>query len=143
MKIMSILIIFCAIFCMAPAAPVSGGSSLQIEKMLWRERKQMLALRGVGAGPYQVVTVVDADSGSVIGSTTADRRGHFSFLGACSQSPPCRVEIQSTDGGAVMSDYTHGEPLVCEARWGSHQPSPDPHHLANRATEGKPAVYRP
>jgi hypothetical protein len=93
--------------------PETPPTDAHIDEARWddRHREGKLRVRGSGARPREMVGVLDAESGLVLGSRKANRRGEFR-LEIEPITPPCEVQLQAGDarGDAVL---VRGAPATC------------------------------
>jgi hypothetical protein len=90
-----------------------AAAELQIREAVWQARRGMLRVSGRGAESRASVELRDAASGSVLDTTTADRRGRFRFrLRMRGSLAPCAVEAVSGAGGSGSVDVA-GAPSGC------------------------------
>lgn len=113
--------------------PETPPSDARIDEARWDDhhREGKLRVRGSGARPREMVGVLDAESGLVLGSRKANRRGEFR-LEIEPITPPCEVQLQAGDarGAAVL---VRGAPATCgsevtarlRARWQCAEPAED------------------
>ena len=113
--------------------PETPPSDAHIDEARWDDhhREGKLRVRGSGAQPREAIGVLDADSGLVLGSRKANRRGEFR-LEIEPITPPCEVQLQAGDarGDAVQ---VRGAPATCgsevtavvRAKWQCAEPAED------------------
>jgi hypothetical protein len=92
------------------AAPVATGD-LMLSRALWNARSQRLFAMGSGAVPGEPVSIVDADSGALLGVTQANRRGAFR-LAMAPFIAPCSIGAQRLDAKSATLSVT-GAPADC------------------------------
>jgi hypothetical protein len=95
-----------------------AAAALEIRAAVWRDRRGLLRVSGQGAEARASVELRDAASGSVLGTTTADRRGRFQFrLQMSGDLAPCAIEAVSGSGSSGPVDLTRA-PSRCASGGG-------------------------
>jgi hypothetical protein len=121
--------------------PASAPSAVRIDDAHWKPGKRRggkLHVRGSEAHPRESIGVLDADSGLVLGSKKANRRGGFA-LKLQPMIVPCEVQVQAGDVRSAPVPV-RGAPADCgqaiqlevEARW----KCADPEHPAEDEDAG-------
>jgi hypothetical protein len=78
------------------APPVAPSGDLELDRVRWYPRARALYAVGSGARPRETVSLVDADSGALLGVTRANRRGRFG-LAVAPFLAPCAVSARVLD----------------------------------------------
>jgi len=86
---------------------------LRVTSMEWRSDDSELRVYGRGAGRRNTVTIKDAESNAVLGSTTSRRDDRWGFRKRNLPSAPCSILIESDGNQAVTANYTQNEPEIC------------------------------
>jgi hypothetical protein len=107
------LMTVCFVCCLAFDAGAQEEPNLSVTRMEWRSDNSELRVYGRGAGGRNTVTIKDAETGSVLGNTTARRDGRWGFRKRNLPSAPCIVLVESYGSQAVTAGYTQNEPEIC------------------------------
>jgi hypothetical protein len=102
------------------APPVAPSGDLRLDRVRWYAGSRVLYAVGSGARPRETVTLVDADSGALLGVTRANWRGRFG-LAAAPFVAPCAVnarvlEEQSEDHPVSGAPRDCGQKLLTRVR---------------------------
>ena len=100
-----------------------GSQDLAITRANWSDRYNRLRLSG-DAGRYQEISLYNADTGMLLGQTTASRRGDWSFSQEISNDSnvPCRVRAEYQDNSDERN--VRYAPDNCNDQGGGGQPPP-------------------
>ncbi len=88
-------------------------NNLRVTRMEWQDGNSELSVSGLGAGRRTTVTMINADSGAVIGSTTSRRDGRWGFRKEHLLTAPCLIQVRSSNSQSTTAGYTGSEPTSC------------------------------
>ena len=100
-------------YCFAFDVGADEEADLSVVWMVWRSDNSELRVYGRGPDGIRTVTIKDAQSGAVLGSTTSRSNGWWGFRKKDLAPAPCSVRVESVGSAAVSASYTRNEPEGC------------------------------
>lgn len=97
---------------LADARTTEASPSLGVAEVRWEAERSRLTVKGYGAEKREQIRILDAMSGTVLGSVKSDKEGNFKFAKEISGTPPCTIRLESSVV-YVESGYTRTSPDIC------------------------------
>ena len=112
----------------------SDSDNFRITQAQWQSKKHKLEVKGKGAPINTSIDIVDAVSGTALGSADVRRSGEWKFVKDININPPCR--IKAIAGDLVKEKDIKNPPDNCDNGGGEPPPAPISHQGFYETYEG-------
>ena len=115
-NVRSLLAVMVALFSMlwvSLTAMAAEDEGIAVTVMEWKARNSELRIAGTVAGPRQTVSIRDANTDAVLGTTVSRRDGRWTLRKRNLNEAPCMVLVELNDGSSILSGYTKNAPQEC------------------------------